>query len=182
MSLRDIRLYGRTYPPESFTKSGWRGVWIRVLNRVRLSLELRCQFHAMMLLGQRAGLDADHVGQEVRNYQSKVVRYIKESTELRNLATATPDQLLKPETIAGAETRKTLARLTAQGRSRRYRRGRFTFPIYEGEAYPYGQEGQSERAATADGDARSEESQDFGAERQPSERVSTEKESPAGPS
>lgn len=149
MNFRNIRIYGHEYEPEYFKGAGIRGWWLRVLNRVRLSLELRCQFHAMMLLGKRLGVDTERLGQQVRKDQSKVVDWIRKSKEFQNLATAV-DVSKQAESVSEV-TSKSLARLTAQGRSKRYRYGRGTFPIYEAEAYPNGPEG-SENARTTDQD------------------------------
>lgn len=146
MNFRNIRIYGHEYEPEFFRSTGVRGWWVRVLNRVRLSLELRCQFHAMLILGQKMGVDIERLGRQVRHDQAKIVDYIRQSKEFAALTTTT--RVSEEAENISEKTSKTLARLTAQGRARRYRRARGTFPIYEAEAYTHGpEERHTERTA-----------------------------------
>lgn len=135
MNFYKIRIYGYEYDPDFFKKSGWRGWWVRVLNRLRFSLEMRCNYNAMLILSEKQGFDTQKIARQVMQDQQKVVDYIRKSKDLQDLSAATPAQLLKNSETVQERTKQTLARLTASGRSRRYRSARLTRPIYEAEVY-----------------------------------------------
>jgi len=68
--LHRIRCYGKYYEPTEFKKRGWRGWWIRVLNRCRFWLECKVVYNVLRLTAQAIGETLVDVKSVLREFES----------------------------------------------------------------------------------------------------------------
>lgn len=134
MNLWDVRIGTETYPPELFKENGLRGWWVRVLNAIRVRVELRCEYHAALLIDmpRTKELPLDALTQSETSSIQPLPAHLKDTSLNRYIAT---------------------------GRARRYARGRRTFSVFNNEAATYerseSEVGESE-SATGSTESRTE--------------------------
>lgn len=117
--MKNIRIYGKDFSPEIFKHRGIRGIVVRLLNWVRYQAELRCQIHAMLILGPLAE-------SEIAKYGTPIHRPDPTIEHLASYEENKPAKILSgPD-----QTVKALARYTAGSRSKRYARARHTRALY----------------------------------------------------
>jgi hypothetical protein len=130
--IQNIHLYGEAWTPEYFKQFGVRGWWIRLLNRLRWSLELRVNWHVMVVLGRATDQDLSQMRiSEQQNLYTPSYE-IKENY-VPPYARPQSESVPRARTTA-EETNAVLARLIAPSRSKRYAKSRNSRPVYEMEA------------------------------------------------
>lgn len=145
VTIRDIRLFGRSWTPETFAGLGWRGWWLNVLNGLRWRLEVRVQWHAQYLLKSRLGTDVDRLWEEWKRDLYPPTRMFTDRDVPMHPEGAAP------ATVLGGvkKTNDTIARLIANPRSKRYANGRRRFVMYDLEAVE--EQPNAENTTTGDG-------------------------------
>jgi hypothetical protein len=128
--IQNIHLYGEAWTPEYFKQFGVRGWWIRFLNRLRWSLELRVNWHVMVVLGQATDRDLSQM--QVGLQEQYVPTYEIKDNFGKPYAPPTSESTPRARTTA-EETNRVLARFLAPSRSKRYASSRHRRPVYEAE-------------------------------------------------
>jgi hypothetical protein len=134
--IRNIRVSGREYPPETFRRLGWRGRWVIFLNAIRVRIERSVQWHVMRLFDRpdtKVEQQMRAVIHEVERQQAKAITHFQESRGSTVPLDDFSEPAVPPEVEGIERTRAMIARLTATDRAKRYTQGRRRYPVYEAE-------------------------------------------------
>lgn len=118
MVSKDIQYYGQTFAAEQFKAFGLRGKWIVFLNWVRYVVSFKLEFHVMRCL-QAQGLD-----QPIREAYEDEKRSVFFKNKRPAPTIIDPVTLVERDLTPQEASAERLKRLIAEGRSKRYARGR----------------------------------------------------------
>lgn len=138
--IRQIRCYGSRFDPDDFKDKGWRGWWIRVLNRLRVSLEFSVIYHVLRVQAERGG-DLVDLNSVLKTYQEDVAQerqtHFKQPTKFDPPINSSVEGHIKEMHRQGSLespsdlTARILDRYAASKRSRRYANARGRYVIQE---------------------------------------------------
>lgn len=142
-NLHRIRFYSKQIDPEIFKNKGWRGWWIRVLNRVRFWIECRVIYHVMVHQAGVLGKDVVDVNAAITAFEQEEKQEAARLSfkQTRSRATSVPTggsiehhlKATKKVEHPSQTTERILERYAADPRTQRYAWSRNRHILMEAE-------------------------------------------------